>query len=132
MKYFGYLLVIIHLFLLGWSIGGFSEMLFSSVPWTPFTNQDFPSWWLPAHWGSVLITSIGFLYGYFTSWKKTPQFMLATYLMLAIVCAIETFGFLTNDTKYIFMATEYVAYILILILLFRTKYFIKYFEKSTN
>jgi len=128
MQYIGYLLVLIHLFLLGWSIGGFSEMVFPKVPWTPFTNLDFPKWWLPIHWSSVFIASTGFLYGYFTKWSKTPQFMMFAYGMLAVVCAIETFGFLTNKTKYIAMASEYVAYIIILLLLFRTSYFTRFFN----
>jgi len=129
MQYLGYLLVLIHLFLLGWSVGGFSEMIFSNVPWTPFTNNDFPEWWLPIHWGSVLIASTGFLYGYFTHWNKTPQAILFGYVMLAVVCAIETFGFLTNKTKYLFMTTEYIAYIVILFLLFKSSYFISFFKQ---
>jgi hypothetical protein len=128
MQYIGYLLVLIHLFLLGWSIGGFSEMIFSNVPWTPFTNRDLPKWWLPIHWGSVLIASTGFLYGYFTQWSKTPQFMTFGYLMLALVCAVETLGFLTNKSKYLFMTTEYLVYVVILFLLFKSSYFINFFR----
>ncbi len=128
MQYIGYLLILIHLFLLAWSVGGFSELIFSSVPWTPFTNQDFPKWWLPVHWGSVLFASSGFLYGYFTHWSKTPQFMMVAYGLLALVCAIETFGYMTSQTKYIAMASEYVAYTIILWLLFKTHYFIYFFK----
>ena len=128
MRYLGHLLVLIHLFLLAWSIGGFLELLLSRVSWPPFTNQDFPKWWLPVHWGSVLTTALIFLFGYFTHWKKTPHFMMITYGMLALVCAIETFGFMTNQTKYLAMASEYVVYAVILLLLFKTDYFRKYFQ----
>lgn len=128
MHYIGYLLVLIHLFLLSWSGGGFSEMVFSSVPWTPFTNADFPRSWLPVHWGSVFVTSTGFLYGYFTRWNKTPQFMLFAYGMLALVCAIETFGYMTSETKYAAMIAEYVTYTVILILLFKSRYFVSFFK----
>lgn len=69
-------------------------MMFSKVPWTPYTNLDFPKWLLPIHWGSVMITSIGFLIGYFTKWSGTPEFMLAAYTMLFTICVIETFGFM--------------------------------------
>ena len=132
MQYIGYLLVIIHLFLLAWGLGGFTELVFSAVPWKPFTNQDFPTLWLPVHWGSVLITSIGFLYGYFRAWSKTPVFMMATYGMLALVCAVETFVFLTNKTKFVLMGTEYLTYTLILFLLFKSTYFINFFGQQEN
>lgn len=98
------------------------------VSWTPYTNLDFPNWLLPIHWGSVMITSIGFLGGYFSRWSGLPHFMLAAYSMLFTICVIETFGFMTSSTKYIAMIAELVAYTLILVLLFKNKYFIKYFN----
>ena len=54
--------------------------------------------------------------------------MLAAYSMLFTICVIETFGFMTSSTKYIAMIAELVAYTLILVLLFKNKYFIKYFN----
>lgn len=128
MQYFGYLLVLIHIFLLIWSTGGLIEMISTKVLWTPYTNLDFPRWLLPIHWGSVLITSIGFLFGYFTGWSKTPEFMLATYTMLFTICVIETFGFMTSQSKYLAMIAELVTYTGILILLFKHKYFIELFS----
>lgn len=56
MKYFGYFLLAIHAFLLLWSAGGVIEMISFEVPWTRYTNLDFPTWLLPIHWGLVLIT----------------------------------------------------------------------------
>jgi hypothetical protein len=128
MQYSGYLLVIIHVFLLVWSTGGVIEMTSIKVPWTPYTNLDFPSWLLPIHWGSVIITSMGFLVGYFSKWSGTPEFMLAAYTMLFTICVIETFGFMTSSTKYIAMTTELIAYSVILILMFKNNYFIEYFK----
>ena len=127
MQYFGYLLVLIHIFLLLWSTGGMIELISSKVPWTPYTNLDFPKWLLPIHWGSVIITSVGFLFGYFTGWSKTPEFMLATYTMLFTICVIETFGFMTSQTKYFAMVAELVTYTFILVILFKHKYFVDYF-----
>jgi hypothetical protein len=127
MQYFGYVLVLTHIFLLLWSTGGLIEMISLKVPWTPYTNLDFPSWLLPIHWGSVMITSIGFLVGYFTGWSKTPEFMLATYTMLFTICIIETFGFMTSPTKYVAMGAELITYTIILALLFKHNYFIEYF-----
>jgi len=128
MQYVGYLLVVIHLFLIIWSTGGFAEMIFTNVPWTPYTNLDFPKWLLPIHWGSVVIASAGFLIGYFTKWIGTPLFMLAAYTMLFTICVIETFGFMISSTKYIAMISELVIYTAILLMLFKHKYFIEYFR----
>ncbi len=129
MQYLGYLLVAVHVILLLWSGGGFLEMILPRVPWPRFTNSDFPYWWLPIHWGSVLVASTGFLYGYFTAWNKTPHFMMGAYGLLALVCVFETLGYMTSHAKYMAMAAEYLAYAIILILLFRSEYFINYFKQ---
>ena len=128
MQYFGFGLVIIHVFLLTWAVGGVLELNLTAVPWTPYTNLDFPNWLLPIHWGSVIVTSIGFLIGYFTKWNRTPEFMLAAYTMLFTICVIETFGFMTSSTKYIAMIAELIAYTLIIGTLFKSKYFVEYFD----
>ena len=122
-------LVILHFFLLLWSAGGFLEMLLPKVPWKPFTNPDFPFWVLIIHWGSVLFAAVIFIYGYFTHWNNTPQMMAFAYGLMALVCVIETFGYMTSKTKYLAMGAEYVAYTLILLLLFKNKYFIDYFTR---
>ncbi|QOI98399.1 MAG: hypothetical protein HRU69_13250 [Flammeovirgaceae bacterium] len=127
MQYVGYLLVLVHTFLLLWATGGFIELASAKVPWTPYTNLDFPRWLLPIHWGSVIITSAGFLLGYFTAWSKTPEFMLAAYTMLFTICVIETFGFMTSQTKYYAMVAELVTYAVILALLFKHTYFVDFF-----
>ncbi len=128
MKYFGYALVLIHVFLLPWALGGVVEMIAADVPWKPYTNLDFPVWLLPIHWGSVIIASVGFLIGYFTKWTGTPTLMLAVYTMLFTICVIETFGFMTSPTKYIAMTAELVTYTVILMLLFRNRHFVEYFR----
>ena len=123
-------MVLIHIILLAWSTGGLVEMTSIKVPWEPYTNLDFPTWLLPIHWGSVVITSIGFLIGYFSKWSGTPEFMLAAYTMLFTICVIETFGFMTSSTKYIAMTTELVTYTVIITLMFKSKYFIEYFGED--
>lgn len=127
MVYVGYVLVLIHIFLLLWSVGGIIELLSFNVPWTPYTNLDFPKWLLPIHWSSVIIASTGFLFGYFTGWSKTSEFMLAAYTILFTICVIETFGFMTSPTRYFAMVTELVTYTVILAMLFKHKYFVDYF-----
>lgn len=128
MQYFGYLLVLVHGILLLWSAGGFLEMLLPRVPWKLFTNPEFPTWVLLIHWGSVLFASVSFIYGYFAQWSKTPQIIAVAYGMMAVVCVIETFGYMTSSTKYVAMSGEFLAYTAILLLLFRSDYFINYFN----
>ncbi|MEX0968135.1 MAG: hypothetical protein WD077_12920 [Bacteroidia bacterium] len=128
MAYIGYILIIVHGILLLWSVGGFLEMILHKVPWRPFTNPEFPAWVLIIHWSSVLFASVSFLYGYFTHWDKTPAIMAIAYSMMAVVCVIETFGFMTSKMKYLAMGAEFFTYALILLLLFRSKYFIEYFS----
>lgn len=103
------------------------EMIFDKVPWKPFTNPQFPFWVLIIHWGSVMFASLGFVYGYLTHWLKTPQFMVFGYGFMALVCVIETFGYMTGKTKYLAMGTEFTAYIIILFLLFKSQHFINHF-----
>lgn len=128
MQYIGYLLILVHGFLFFWSTGGFLEMILPKVPWKPFTNPEFPTWVLIIHWSSVLFASVSFLYGYFSQWSKTPQIMAVAYALMALVCIIETFGYMTNKTKYLAMGTEFLTYTVILLLLFKSKYFVAYFN----
>lgn len=130
MKVTGIILFLIHIVLFCWSVGGFLEMILPEVFWKPFTNSAFPDWLLFFHWSSVLFASAVFIYGYLTHWRKTPIFMTAGYIFMSIVCVIETFGYMTIDTKYTAMAVELLAYIIILLLLYRTTYFIKYFGRQ--
>lgn len=127
MQYFGYFLVLIHGLLFLWAAGGMMELLFTKVPWASYTNTDFPQWLLPIHWGSVLIASTGFLLGYLSRWNKTPELMLSAYTMLFTICVIETFGFMTSQTRYVAMTTELIVYSIILVLLFNHPYFISRF-----
>lgn len=128
MQYIGYILILIHAFLLIWSVGGFLEMMLPEVPWKPYTNPAFPTWVLIIHWSSVLFASIGFLYGYFNHWGLTPQLMAVAYGLMALVCIVETFGYMTSDTKYLAMGMEFIAYTVILFLLFKSKYFTDHFN----
>ncbi len=127
MQILGYILLTIHFLLFFWAVGGFIEMIFDNVPWKPFTNPEFPFWVLVIHWGSVLFASVSFIYGYLAHWNKTPQIMTIAYGLMALVCIIETFGYMTSKTKYIAMGAEFMAYIIILFLLFKSSYFINHF-----
>jgi hypothetical protein len=130
MKHIAYILIAIHGILFFWSFGGFLEMILPAVAWKPFTNPEFPNWVLVMHWGSVLFASLIFLYGYFAKWKNTPMMMVVAYGIMMTVCIIETFGFMTNKTKYLAMGGEFFAYAGILALLFKSQYFIDRFSKA--
>ncbi len=127
MHILGIMLLILHIVLFIWAAGGTMEMIFNTVPWKPYTNPEFPFWVLVMHWGAVLFASVSFIYGYWTQWSKTPQIMLFAYGFMALVCVIETFGYMTSPNKYLAMGAEFAAYIAILWLLFRSSYFINYF-----
>ena len=129
MQVIGYILLTTHFLLFFWATGGLMEMIFDKVPWKSFTNPQFPFWVLIFHWGSVLFASVTFIYGYLTHWDKTSQMMVLGYGLMALVCAIETFGFMTNKTKYLAMGLEYIAYLIILFLLLKSSYFINHFGK---
>jgi heme A synthase len=128
-KVLGYALVAVHIFLAGWSVGGFIELLTPKVPWKPFSNPEFPKWVLLFHWGTILFAAGIFLFGYFTRWKLTPHVMVVAYGLMAVVCVVETFGFMTSKYKYIAMALEYIAYIAILLLLFGASFTSLHFKK---
>lgn len=129
MAFIAYLLVFIHFVLFVWGIGGVAELILPEVPWPTLFNPDFPRWLLPIHYGTLLFASSGFLFGYFTRWKMTPQFMALAYVLLALLCVVETFGFMTSDSKYIALIAELIAYSGILYLLFKSNYFVNYFQE---
>lgn len=128
MPIIGYFLLTIHFLLFFWAAGGIVEMIFDKVPWKPFTNSEFPFWVLIIYWGSVLFASLSFIYGYVTHWSKTPKIIAIAYGIIALVCIIETFGFMTSKTKYLAMGAEFLTYAVILLLLFKNKYFSDYFN----
>lgn len=111
-------LLLVHTFLFGWAIVGFAEWILPTVPWKPVSNPDFPRWVLFIHWTAILAGGGTFLFGYLTRWPGTPAAMAVAYGMMAAVCAIETFGFMTSPSKYIAMATEYITYAVLTALYF--------------
>ncbi|MCC5916505.1 MAG: hypothetical protein JJU02_04170 [Cryomorphaceae bacterium] len=128
MSYFGYILIFVHAILFLWATGGFIEMILPKVPWKPFTNPEFPDWVLIMHWSTVLFAAVSFILGYLLQWSKTPHIMTLAYGLMALVCIIETFGFMTSKTKFLAMTTEFITYTIILLVLFKSKYFIAHFN----
>lgn len=123
------LLVLLHAGLLLWALVGLAEWLSPTVPWPGVSNPLFPRWLLLVHWLVVLIASSLFLGGYALRWPRTPVAMVAAYGSMAIVCAIETMGFLTHPLRYLAMALEIAAYLLILVALYRMPVFVARFRR---
>ena len=58
--------------------------------------------------------------GYFTKWKNTPFAIVIIYAMLATLCAVETFDFMSNPGRFGSFIRECIAYVGISIYLFRS------------
>lgn len=127
-KIIAFVLVAVHIVLFVWAAGGMIEWSVQKVPWTPFSNPLFPRWLLFIHWFSIIFSSTVFICGYFTNWYKTPDLMVIGYGMMAIVCIIETFGYMTSKTKFLAMGLEFAAYIIILFILYNPNFRNVYFK----
>lgn len=123
----GYVLIVVHLALWLWAAGGMAEWLGINVPWPPYSNPDFPRWLLLIHWTAVLVAATGYLLGAWQGWSGTPSFMFLGYGLMALVCVIETFGYMTSSTKYLAMALEFATYAGILYLLHRPAFQAEHF-----
>lgn len=109
----GPLLLVVHAGLLAWALIGLIEWVLPSVAWQRVSNPLFPRWLLLGHWLAVLVGASVFLVGYLRRWPGTPRAVAAAYVPMAVVCAIETFGYLTHPGRFIAMAAEYTAYLAI-------------------
>jgi hypothetical protein len=122
------LFVGLHALLFSWAAVGLAEWIVVEVPWPAITNPLFPRWLLLPHWLAVLGASALFLLGYTRRWQKTPALLIPAYAFMAAICAVETFFFLTHSLRYVAMVLEYVAYVLILLALYRVPRFVRRFQ----
>lgn len=111
-------LLAIHAGLLLWALVGFAELLAAQVPWQPLSNPLFSSAMLLAQWSAVAIAAAVFLLGWYRRWRILPWAMAACYAVMAAICAVQTFTILRHDTRFIDMALEYAAYLVIIAWLF--------------
>jgi len=116
----GVALVVVHVVLGGWAVAGLVEQVAPNPPWPPLSNPALPPALLVVHWSLMLVTAAVFVAGFVLRWPRTPVATAAAYAALAVLCAIETVGFLREPRWYASMAVEYTAYAVILLLLFRT------------
>lgn len=115
----GKALFFVHSVLALWGFAGLVEWLAPRVPWPTLTNPDLTRPILLVHWLAMIGAGLAFVAGYATAWPRTPYVMIGAYAVLATICAVETFGYLTSERRFVAMAAEYTAYVTILALLFR-------------
>lgn len=118
---FSYLMVFAAAVLFGWGILGFLEYFTGLAPLMPLQNPTFPSGTQFVHWLLVTVAGSVFLAGYFSRWSYTPIAMMVLYASLATLCAIETFDFMVNPSRYADFARECFYYIVMSIYLVRSK-----------
>ena len=113
------LLLAVHFGLLLWALVGLLEWFAPTVPWPRVSNTAFPRWLLLLHWLAVMNSAATFLAGYLRRWAGTPRAMMLGYSVMAAVCVVETFWFLSGHGRFVAMALEFAAYIGISVLLLR-------------
>lgn len=127
--YFFSMLVLVHLGLLVWGVLGFVEYFVPSVPWIDLQNPAFPAGMQFLHWVAIVAGGGTFLFGYVTKWQHTPVAMSLVYTMMATLCAVQTLDMLTNSGRYLAMALEYIAYVSIVVFLFRSAQVQQHFRR---
>jgi hypothetical protein len=125
-------LLIVHGLLAVWALIGFTELFYSDVPWSRISNPLFPGSILFLQWLLTLAAAGIFIFGYITKWRHTTVALLFAYTAMAALCAIETFGFLKHDSRFLDMIIEYITYVVILIFLFRSNFFQKQYALKVN
>lgn len=126
----GFALVAIHGYLALWATVGLIEWFTDTVPWPRVSNPLFTAQILMMHWLLIGFAGYGFLAAWFARWRYTPELVALAYLGLATGCAIETFGYLVHDTKFVDMALEYATYVAILVLLYRAPFMRRRFGRT--
>jgi hypothetical protein len=107
------LLLLVFLAMLAWAVLGSIENVTGLALVVPLQNPDFPAGTQFIHWVLAVSSSATFVFGYALRWQRTPIVMVVLFAMLTTLCFIETFDFMTSDSRYLALALECAAYILI-------------------
>mgnify|MGYP003565801402 CR=1 FL=1 len=118
---FSYLLLLAGVVTLSWGILGFLEYFFGIAPLMPLQNPTFPPGTQFIHWFLITLSGSVYLLGYFFKWKYTPLAMIVIYAMLATMCFIQTFDFMTNPSRYTDFVRECIFYVIISAYLVRSR-----------
>lgn len=124
MKYmsiiFSYLMLLASAVMLTWGVLGFLEYYFEVILLMPLQNSDFPDGTQFLHWLIITLSGAAFLFGYFTKWRFTPIAMMMLFSMLATMCFIQTFDFMTNESRFFDFARECFYYLVMSLYLVRS------------
>ncbi|MEC9344668.1 MAG: hypothetical protein VYB54_00485 [Pseudomonadota bacterium] len=115
------LLLLVHAGLAVWALLGLAEFA-GPMPWGRLSNPLFPDWMLWAQWFAILPTATVFLAGWALRWRRMPLALGFGYLAMGSICAWQTTHMLVHDGRWLDMAAEYLAYVLILVFLHRASF----------
>ncbi len=118
---FSYLLLLAASIMLGWGVLGFIEYFTGVTPPFPLQYAIFPSGIQFIHWLLITLSGSVLLIGYAVRWRYTPLAMIPIFAALATLCAVETFDFMQNPSRYWDLVRECAYYVLISIYLLRSK-----------
>ena len=128
---FSYLIILASIVMFGWGTLGFLEYFTEWAPLMPLQNATFPNGTQFVHWLLITLSGSTFLAGYFTRWRYTPIAMIVLFASLATLCAVETFDFMENPSRYADFARECTYYVLMSIYLVRSKRMRNHFGRIT-
>lgn len=118
---FSYLIILAATIMLGWGILGFLEYFTGLAPLRPLQNPTFPNGTQFVHWLLITLSGGTFLIGYVSRWSFTPIAMLVLFASLATLCAVQTFDFMENPSRYFDYARECTYYLIMSVYLVRSK-----------
>lgn len=118
---FSYLMLLAATVMLGWGVLGFLEYFTGLAPLMPLQNPTFPSGTQFVHWTLITLSGGTLLAGYISRWSYTPVAMIVLFASLATLCAIQTFDFMENPSRYTDYMRECIYYIIMSVYLFRSQ-----------
>lgn len=127
---FSYVVLVAAGVMFGWGALGLLEYCFQIAPLMPLQNANFPAGTQLIHWILILGSGGVYLAGYATRWRHTPFAMAIVFAMLATLCAIETFDFMTRPDRYSAFTREVIYYVLIAAYLHRSKRMRSHFGRT--
>lgn len=109
------ILVVVHAGLALVGLAGFVEMAWPDAPWPALGDPLFPAWLLALQWTVMVAGGALLVVGALRGWgQRLPRLMAGAYAAMASVCAIETFGYLQHEGRFVAFALECTAYAVIL------------------
>ena len=118
---FSHLLFLAAVVMLSWGILGFLEYFSEIALLMPLQNSTFPPGTQLLHWCLITLSGSVYLLGYLLKWKYTPMAMIVIYAMMATMCFIQTFDFMTNPSRYTDFVRECIYYVIISVYLLRSR-----------